>query len=65
MNTRVVPYNEYRKKSGLYVGQNVTVAAVFQRNFACYTTTCDPQTATRYCFPKTCNLYYDYNADKC
>ena len=65
MNTRVIPYNEYKKTSGLYDGQDVTVAAVFQRNFACYTTTCDPQTSVKPCFPKTCNLYYDYNADKC
>lgn len=65
MNTRVIPYNEYIKKSGLYAGQNVTVAASFQRNFACYATTCDLDDLTKPCFPKTCNLYYYYNADKC
>jgi hypothetical protein len=65
MNTRIIPYNEYIKQSGLYTGQNVTVAASFQRNFACYTTTCDPKTDTFPCFPNTCNLYYNYNADKC
>lgn len=65
MNIRKIPYNEYIKQSGLYAGINVTVAASFQRNFACYATTCDLEDTTKPCFPKTCNLYYDYNADKC
>jgi hypothetical protein len=65
MNTRVIPYNEYIKQTGLYVGKNVTVTTSFQRNFACYSTTCDLDNPDRPCFPKTCNLYYDYNADRC
>lgn len=65
MNIRKIPYNEYIKQSGLYAGINVTVAASFQRNFECYATTCDFNDTTKPCFPKTCNLYYDYNTDRC
>jgi hypothetical protein len=65
ITSRVNGYNEIVKKTGLYQGQNVTVAATFQRNFMCYATTCDLKDGSVPCFPKTCNLYYDYNQDKC
>ena len=65
ITSRVDGYNEIVKKTGLYKDQNVTVPATFQRNFMCYATTCDLKDGSVPCFPKTCNLYYDYNQDKC
>lgn len=54
------------KTSGLYAGKDVTYSINTQRTSSCYNkSTCQQIDPTITCYPKTCNLFYEYNPDYC
>jgi hypothetical protein len=56
------------KKEGLYSGDNISDTLNLQRGNPCYYNKCDPSELdvnNNPCFPTTCNLYYEYNAEIC
>lgn len=63
---RALPFDgPIYKTSGLYIGDNVNDIVNTQRLNPCYYSTCNPDLSSPPCFPKTCNLYYEYNPEIC
>jgi hypothetical protein len=66
---RTLPFNgPITKTNGIYVGDNVSATLNLQRGNPCYYNKCDPSAPDENnnpCFPTTCNLYYEYNAEIC
>jgi hypothetical protein len=66
---RTLPFNgPVTKTNGIYVGDNVSTSLNLQRGNPCYYNKCDPSAPDENnnpCFPTTCNLYYEYNAEIC
>jgi hypothetical protein len=66
---RTLPFNgPIQKTNGIYVGDNVSTTLNLQRGNSCYYNKCDPSAPDENnnpCFPTTCNLYYEYNAEIC
>lgn len=56
------------KVGGIYAGDNISDTLNLQRGNPCYYNKCDPSELdvnNNPCFPTTCNLYYEYNAEIC
>jgi hypothetical protein len=66
---RNLPFNgPVIKNGGIYSGDNITTTLNLQRGNPCYYNKCDPSAPDENnnpCFPYTCNLYYEYNAEIC
>lgn len=66
---RTLPFNGVvTKNGGIYAGDNIETTLSLQRGNQCYYNKCDPSAPDENknpCFPYTCNLYYEYNAEIC
>lgn len=60
-------YGPVIKTGGINAGANVRNTMFQQRNNECYYSACDPAVflENNPCFPKTCNLYNEYNLELC
>ncbi len=65
---KTLGYNQPIIKSpgSLYAGQNVTRSINIQRNNQCYTySLCESSQSSGFCYPDTCNLFYNFTPEFC
>jgi len=60
-------YGPVIKQGGINADSDIRNTLENQRNDQCYYDSCNPDvpSLTNPCFPKTCNIYYEYNSNIC
>ena len=66
LTTRTVPFEgPIIKQGGINGGKDVQTTIGLQRTTPCYYSSCDPETSVEACYPRTCNLYYEFDPAIC